>query len=178
MKKRFDHIFKGKHVLPMYFSVMLLLCIGVVLRTNLTFFVVAIIFLLWDIAFLKSPNALAGRNQENILSEIRAMDTYMSYFIAIYGILFGILLALDESHQQSLFRLISSSGIPLWLLLTPFVLASVTMLFIPIQLVDESTNEISTSLRYLLFFEAYLEKLAIFGFVHIIMRLLVRLAAA
>jgi hypothetical protein len=158
--------------LAIYLASFGLLLAGMHWHTNLTIWVALALYLIWDIGFVLSRRAFTGRNIENILSQATLARTLVSYFLPFYGVLFGVLFVSDSAQQVKYIHFLDRAGVSPALLIAPFLIAGVGSLFIPIQISDTGSGEPSRSLKSLFFTSVFLEKLAIFMFVHIVLRML------
>lgn len=163
--------------LAVYLSAAALLALGAIFETNVTAAVAIAVFLLWDAAFALSPSSFSGRSIEDAQQQIQNTREHISYFLAFYGVLFGVLFTQEPERQQQFLELCRSSGVPLTLLVIPLLLATVPLLFVPIRLSTPNSQEPSSSLKVLLVFSAFMQKSAIFLFIHVVLRILARLGS-
>ncbi len=151
--------------LSIYLIVLLLLALGVFLKTNMTIFLAVFIFIVWDIGYFISTSNQHARTVELSLQGTQYIREHLSYYLAFYGVLFGILFTQSTQKQEFFFSLLESSGVPIFLLVIPFIIASVTLFFVPIALTNDK-NEPSSSLRLLVVITAFFQKISIYIFVH------------
>lgn len=91
-----------------------------------------IVFAAWDLCWVWCDPL--DRTAKEILESAWRARTYMSYFVAVYGAgLAYFLLRMGSTEQGQVFTIIRNAGVPMWLLVIPFALPTVAMLFIPIQ---------------------------------------------
>ncbi len=155
-----------------------LLVLGPVLRTNITAAAAVGLFAAWDLGYLMSRVALRGRTIEVALQQTQNIREHISYFLAFYGVLFAILFTQSAERQAAFVGVCQSAGIPLPLLVLPFIFALVPLLFFPIQLAQREADEASSSLTALVSLSAFFQKVSIFLFAHIILRILDALSNA
>jgi hypothetical protein len=97
-----------------------------------------IMFTVWDFIWILCRDG--DRNAQEMLDSSTRARTYMSYFVAIYGTgIFFILRLSSEPDRAAALLLLDKSGVPGWLLIAPFILCAVAMLFFPIKM-GEGTN--------------------------------------
>ena len=96
----------------------------------------------------------------------------------LYGVLFAILFTQTPDRQAKFAEICTSAGIPLALLVLPFVFALIPLLFFPIQLAEREADETSAALKALVSLSAFFQKVSIFLFAHVILRILWVLSAA
>jgi len=90
------------------------------------------LFAAWDLCWAWCKPL--DRTAKEILESSWRARTYMSYFVAVYGGgLAYFLLRMGSTEQGQVFTIIRNAGVPMWLLVIPFALPTVAMLFIPIQ---------------------------------------------
>ncbi len=150
---------------------LILLVLGILLRTNLTVIVALLLFVVWDVAYLWSQSAMLGRTVEVALQQTQNIREHISYFLAFYGVLFAIILTQSSERQSQFLEVCAGAGVPLYLLALPFLLASILLLFFPIQLTKNNSDEPSVSLTALVALSAFFQKVCIFVFVHSILRI-------
>lgn len=61
---------------------LLLLVLGIVLRTNVTVVLAVLLFVAWDGAYLRSQRSMVGRSVEVALQQTRNVREHISYFLA------------------------------------------------------------------------------------------------
>jgi hypothetical protein len=164
--------------LAIYFSAATLLVLGVVLQTNVTAIVAIVLFLVWDVAFVVSPSSFYGRSIEDAQQQIQNTREHISYLLAFYGVLFGVLFTQESARQQEFLEMCRNSGVPLSLLVMPLVFAAVPLLFVPIRAsAPDDSLKPSSSLKALFALTAFMQKCAIFVFIHVALRILTRLGS-
>lgn len=92
--------------------------------------------------------------------------------------LFGVLFTQQSERQQQFLQLCQSAGVFPALLVVPLLLAAVPLLLVPIRVVPPNSEEPSLALNVLLVFTAFMQKSAIFLFVHVVLRILSRLGSS
>lgn len=155
-----------------------LLVLGPVLQTNVTAAAAVGLFAAWDLGYLLSHVALRGRTIEVALAQTQNIREHISYFLAFYGVLFAILFTQAPDRQAKFVEVCASAGIPLTLLVLPFVFALVPLLFFPIQLARREADETSAALKALVALSAFFQKVSIFLFAHVILRILSALSVS
>jgi hypothetical protein len=171
-------MFHGGWNLAIYLSAAALLALGVLLGTNVTAAIAVAVFLLWDVAFVMSSSSLSGRSIQDTQQQVQNAREHISYFLAFYGVLFGVLFTQDSERQHQFLELCRGAGVSLTLLVIPLLLATVPLLFVPIRLPPPNGQEPSLSLKVLLVFTAFMQKSAIFLFIHVVLRMLSRLGSS
>ena len=171
-------MFHGAWNLGVYVSAAVLLVLGALLGTNLTALVAIAIFLAWDVAFALSPSSFTGRSIDAAQQQVQNAREHISYFLAFYGVLFGVLFTQESGRQQEFLALCRASGISLTLLVLPLVLATVPLLFVPIRVSSPRGDEPSSALKVLLVLCGFMQKTAIFLFIHVVLRILSSLSNA
>ena len=164
--------------LAIYLSAGALLALGVLFKTNLTAVVAIAVFMLWDVAFALSPSSFSGRSIEDTQQQVQNTREHISYFLAFYGVLFGVLFTQESERQHQFLELCRSSGVSLPLLVIPLLCATVPLLFVPIRVSPPCSQEPSYSLKVLLVLTAFMQKAAIFLFIHVVLRILARLGSS
>ena len=157
-----------------YAIVFTLIVVGTLIKTNATAYLGVLIFLLWDVSYYFSKSGFEGRNVSDLSNQIFAARQYISYFLPFYGVLFGILFTLESESRQSFFTLASSAGISVWILVSPFLLSAIPIMFFPIQTHQDSATDGSptSSLKGLFVLNVFCQKVSIFIFVHVLFRIL------
>lgn len=129
----------------------ILLSVGILFDTNFTVIVAVVMFFLWDFIYLKSSESMWGRSIDQALQQTQNIREHISYFLAFYGVLFAILFTQSTEKQTQFLEVCEKSGIPVTLLILPFLLASVSLLFFPIQSAFIFSDSISTAQQCLTF---------------------------
>jgi hypothetical protein len=155
---------------------LLLLVVGVRFKTNLFVGVAVLFFVAWDSWFVAAARHFTGRNAEQLLSQVITSRTYISYFIPINGALVAIAMSLDRERLHTVNAILSTAGIPFWLLMSPFVISSVALLLFPVQLEQPHSGAPTPALKALFFSCFLFEKTIIFLFAHIALRIASTLA--
>ena len=170
-------MFHGAWNLAIYLSAATLLALGVLAGTNITAMAAVGIFLLWDVAFAMSSSSFSGRSVEDAQQQVQNAREHISYFLAFYGVLFGVLFTQESQRQLQFLELCRASGVSITLLVIPLLLATIPLLFVPIRVSAPDRNEPSSALKALLAFIAFMQKSAIFLFVHVVLRILFTLGS-
>jgi hypothetical protein len=173
-----ETMFEKPWNLAAYCLTLLLLILGAFLRTNITAIVAIMIFVGWDASYLLSKVSMRGRTIDMALQQTQNIREHISYFLAFYGVLFAILFTQSFERQSQFLEVCGNAGIPISLLVLPFVLALIPLLFFPIQLAKSNDNAASASLKALVSLSAFFQKVSIFLFAHIILRILHTLTTA
>lgn len=158
-----------------YLLSLALLILGAALRTNVTAYGAVGFFLVWDVAYLFSEASMRGRTIDAALQQTQNIREHISYFLAFYGVLFAILFTQPSERQTQFLQICQSAGIPISLLALPFILALIPLLFFPIQLGQTDPKKPSDSLKALVSLSAFFQKVSIFLFAHVILRILTAL---
>lgn len=165
-------MFEKSYNLLVYLLVLLLLCGGVWFETNLTVIVAIVLFIAWDIGYYLIVTSIRGRTIELALQQIQNIREHISYFLAFYGVLFAILFTQSMEKQVQFLKMCSEINLGLFIIAIPFVLAIIPILFVPIQLARGNSEEPSDALKALVVVSALFQKVSIFLFVHIVLRIL------
>ena len=178
MKPNSNMIYYSSCNIGVYIATVILLMIGAIFETNVTLLIGIFIFIVWDIKFFSQKDTFAGRTIEIALQQIHYIREHISYLIAFYGVLFGILFTQQNERQLEFLRLVRASGVEISLLVIPLVLATITLLFVPIQVASstDSNHKPSDALKALLSFCSLMQNLSIFIFLHVSLRILSELA--
>ena len=158
--------------LAAYVLSFLLLVLGAILQTNLTAIAAVALFLAWDVSYLLSKASMQGRTIEGALQQTQNIREHISYFLAFYGVLFAVLFTQPAERQSHFLEVCRQSGIPIPLLVVPFILALIPILFFPIQLAKRNSDRASGSLKALVSLSAFFQKVSIFLFAHTVLRIL------
>jgi len=169
-------IFEKPWNLALYALSLALLALGPLLRTNWTAAAAVAAFLAWDAAYFRAGDSMHGRTVDLALQQAQNMREHLSYFLAFYGVLAGVLFTQPAVNQARFLAAADRAGIGTPLLVLPFLLASTAILFVPIQPADVDTGQPSAALKALVTASALLQKTSIFLFVHSALRLLAVLA--
>lgn len=167
-------MFEKPFNLIVYVTVAALLCVGIAVGTNITVYFALGLFLIWDVYYGISGASTYGRSIASLFSAIGGSRQQVSYFFSFYGVLFGILFALDPSKQATFIQFLNKAEIPVAFLIVPFILGSLGTLFVPIQAGrTRAPNSATPALLALFVVASFCQKATIFIFVHTILRLLV-----
>lgn len=159
-----------------YVLSLILLILGSALQTNITALIAVSFFFVWDVAYLFSEASMRGRSIDAALQQTQNIREHISYFLAFYGVLFAILFTQPSERQAQFLQICHLAGIPISLLALPFILALIPLLFFPIQLGRTDPKKPSDSLKALVSLSAFFQKVSIFLFAHVILRILTALA--
>jgi hypothetical protein len=165
-------MFEKPYNLLLYLFILLLLCGGVWFETNLTVVIAIVLFIIWDGGYFLKVTSLKGRTIELALQQIQNIREHISYFLAFYGVLFAILFTQSMEKQIQFLKVSNEINLGLFIIALPFVLAIIPILFVPIQLARSSSEEPSDALKALVVISALFQKVSIFLFVHIVLRIL------
>ena len=165
-------MFEKPYNLGLYLLVLLLLWAGVWFQTNFTVVAALALFIAWDVGYFLIVTSNKGRTIELALQQIQNIREHISYFLAFYGVLFAILFTQPAEKQTRFLNVCSQIHLGLFVVVLPFVLAIIPVLFVPIQLSRSSSDEPSDALKALVAVSALFQKMSIFLFVHIILRIL------
>lgn len=149
-----------------------LLVTGIIRGTNVTAFMAVLVFLLWDIGYLLSKRSMHGRSIESALQQTQNIREHISYFLAFYGVLFAVLFTQPSERQAQFLQICNDAGISTTLLVLPFLFALIPLLFFPIQPAREGGHEASSALKALVSLSAFFQKVSIFLFAHVVLRIL------
>jgi hypothetical protein len=172
-------LYEGYSCLALFFLALVLLIAGVWAQVNYTVYLMALLFLLWDVGFIfrkkkvAKDQTFAGRDTDEVLSHSRDAETLMSYFIGFYAAVLALVFTDAGKTQAFLAACKGAAGgadIPMYLLAAPLVLAAIPMLFIPVDF-DKDKKTITRGLEMVTLVNIYCEKLVVFIFVHDILRI-------
>lgn len=167
-----SNIYKSPFNIGIYLLSTLLLFFGYIFSSDVYAAIAIAIFFIWDYGYLKSKTGFNNRNFNELSKQIVNVRKYLSYFLPFYSVLFGILLAINSENRVRFFSLCYTAGIPTWLLVIPFIIASVSILFVPIQLSEEDGQLPTQSLKALFIFSVFSQQISTYLFVHILLRIL------
>lgn len=137
-------------------------------RRDWNIFVVAAIFLVWDIVFIADPTSLAGRDPGKILTHAHGARDYMRWMFPIYAIVLSAVMAFDE-RRQAIGAVLKKSALSYRVFVAPLVIAMVLLLFVPIQIGGEqATNALKAHFTALVFGE----QMVVFILAHIFLKLI------
>ncbi|MFZ3201378.1 MAG: nuclear transport factor 2 family protein [Candidatus Acidiferrales bacterium] len=161
---------EGTPLVALYVVSFALMVLGPYLRKLWPLAVAVIIFTAWDLCWVWCDPL--DRTAKEILESSARARTYMSYFVAVYGAgLAYFLLRMGSTEQGQVFTIIRNAGVPMWLLIIPFALPTVAMLFIPIQVglgkgrtLDDQTPTKAALTMFLAV--GWMEKVATFSFLY------------
>jgi len=165
-------LFEKPYNLLLYLVILLLLCGGVWFETNLTVILAIVLFIAWDFGYFLTVTSIKGRTIELALQQIQNIREHISYFLAFYGVLFAILFTQSMEKQTQFLKVCNEINLGLFIVVLPFILAIIPILFVPIQLARSSSEEPSDALKALVVISALFQKISIFLFVHIVLRIL------
>src|SRR3972149_1066266 len=83
-----------------------------------------------------------------------------------------VLLTQPAERESHFLEVCRQSGIPIPLLVVPFILALIPILFFPLQLAKRNSDRASGSLKALVSLSAFFQKVSIFLFAHTVLRIL------
>ncbi|MCP4549989.1 MAG: hypothetical protein GY835_26320 [bacterium] len=179
-------LFDGAWNLILFAVVALLWFCGVKYETDITALIAVAIFLAWDLSyFIWSMKTSTTRHFDNLTDQTTSAKSHISYFLPFYGVLFGILFTSDPERILSFTRMLSDSGVNMWLFSLPLAIASLGLFFIPIQsyliqddLIQDEKKEKkgTTALRVIFVVSAFCQKTSIFLLIHTTMRLISKTA--
>ena len=158
--------------LAIYAAAGILLVASVLLKTNLTAVLALGIFIAWDVAYVFSATSFRGRTIDDAQQQVQNVREHMSYFLAFYGVLFGVLFTQGPDRQLQFVELCRAAGVPVALLVLPMVLGVLPLLFVPIRVAAADGHQPSLALKAVLAMTAFLQKSAIYLFLHVTLRIL------
>jgi len=169
-------VFEKPWNLVVYGASAVLLAAGVYYGTNLTLVAMAAMFFVWDLTFAISQRAYTGRSPAGVLDVVTVGREYLSWYMIFFGLFFGLVLSGKVGERENFIQLSIQAGIPLYLLLLPFVFVAVSGLFVPIQIQSsrlsaEGGPTVSPSLKALLFVVTFSQKMALMLMLHSISRI-------
>lgn len=172
-----DWFFGTPAVVLLYVIAAAVLFIGTAIADVRPLLVMLVIFFSWDLLWA-CKGSQARTAQETLNSSTRAR-TYMSYFLTAYGA--GIaffLFRFSQDQQDVFFELVERAGLWAWLLIVPFGLFGIALLFIPIKLGEGSGDlenlEPSSASRWVLGFTAFVQKIGTYIFLYSIIAILLQ----
>jgi hypothetical protein len=164
-------LYKGWWCLLLYALSLAMLVWGVISQVSWTVWLMAVMFLLWDINFVARKESLESRDAEKILSHCRDAETLMSYVIGFYAAVLAVVFT-DKDKTKAFLSACAWAHVGLPYVVAPLVLAAVSMLFIPIAFGKKgAADEITGGLKALLLVNIYCEKLVVFTFVTVLLRI-------
>jgi uncharacterized protein len=164
----------------MYFLSLVLMVLGPFSHSFWPLAAAILVFIVWDLGWVWCKPR--DRTAKEILESALRARTYMSYFLAVYGAgLAYFLLRMGSADQGQVFAIIHKAGVPIWLLIVPFALLTVAMLFIPIQVgcgsgrtLDDQAPTTATLAMFLVV--GWIEKVATFSFLYAVIMIGISLA--
>lgn len=134
-----------------------------------------VVYLAYDVNFYSSDDSLKGRSINSTNDSIKSACTYLSYFIALSG----IVLAMDAKNQTLITGILGDDSMTSnWIVayfFTAIILALTALLFIPVQYSkddDENNGEVSKALKACFSIVMFLEKVSILFFVYVLLSVL------
>ena len=164
-------MYEKPYNLLLYLLIFLLLLGGVYFETNITLIPAFLLFIVWDTGYFFIAEAIKGRTVELALQQIHNIREHISYFLAFYSVLFAILFTQSTEKQIQFVKICNEINLGLFIVVLPFVLAIIPILFVPIQLARGNSDEPSDALKALVVLSALFQKISIFLFVHIVLRI-------
>lgn len=154
----------------LYVASLVFLALGPLTRSIWPLIAALVMFTAWDVFWIWCHDA--DRNAQEMLDTSTRARTYMSYFVAIYGA--GIVFILpvsDKIDREAVLALLTQSGAPGWLLISPLVLCSIAMLFFPIKLGKGTGRPLAdraptTANVAVVILNAWIQKVSTFVFVY------------
>jgi hypothetical protein len=173
MSKFITDFFSGPWIILMYLIAGAGLAISIVTGKLWGAGVALVLLTIWDIVWLFAIEAVRDRDPKEMNESATRARTYMSYFLAVYGIGFGFFLSANDAGRKAFLQMCSDSGVPKWVFLVPFAVTGVSMLFIPIKLTRANdATKASRAVESLVAFNAWCEQFIIIGLFYGIGRLL------
>ena len=132
-----------------------------------------LLFLLWDICYVTTPDALHGRTSDDILKLLGATRQYLSWFVVLYGVAAAYLMT-EGQRRYDLLDFCGKAHIPPVALVLPFITTCIAVLFIPIRKSKDNNNPETPSdaLKSMFCVSMLLQKLAMTATLFIIIRLM------
>ena len=161
------NIFCGPYNIGIYATAFLAVVFGAWYGSITIPLLQCVIFFAWDVAFL----AWSSEDSNTAMNRSNAIGTLLSYFLPFYGLLFGLFFVLEADKRKGFLTLCSRADLPLWFLLGPFVISAVTLLFVPVAVVDPRTKKVSSAFKCMIFIVGYAQKCAITLFAYSILRI-------
>jgi hypothetical protein len=144
-------------------------------KSMIPFYVLVVMFIIWDLGYFFSKQSFIGRDPKSVIDIVTVGRQYMSWYMAFFGIFFGLLLTGDPKNLYGFLDLAQKADVSLVTLVSPFVFVSLSGLYVPIQIKngssDNETDNISLSLKALLIIVTISQKLSNFLLLHCICRL-------
>jgi len=168
-------MYKGLWCVILYSLALVMLLSGAYWHVNCTVYVMAGLFFGWDIWFVGGEH-FEGRTTTKILSHCRDAETLMSYFIGFYAAVLAVVFT-DTGKTTTFLKACHQAHLSMCFVGAPLVLAAIPMLFIPVEFgkkKDEAAHQkedITRSVKALMFVNIYFEKLVVFTFVHDLLRI-------
>ena len=121
------------------------ICLGAITESNWPLYLQLAVFCIYTVLFSLSKTFLHDRTIETTVNHIGLASQYISYFLPFYGVFVAMLLAIDEKEKMVALSIIADANLNPALVMLPFVVASVSLLFFPIQLSHPTTSPDKTS---------------------------------
>lgn len=163
-------MFTGIWNLAIYLLVALLIFIDYRYGFSLTLYLSIPIVCLWDAVFVSSKSTFEGRDPAFILDQVIHSRTLISIFIPIYGVVIPIFLLTESGKAATFLTILQSSGISVFLVAIPLVLASLSLMLVPIHVKCNVSQETSNALKSLLFVCMASQKISLIIFLFILIK--------
>ncbi len=154
-----------------YATAAVALVIGACTGSLLPLFIQCFMFFLWDMSFVLGAWPLDEEPVNVAVTRSITIRTLTSYFFPLYGILFGLLFVIEHAKQTAFLNLCSRAGVPMPLLLMPFALSSVNLLFIPVAVSRKGKDHVSPAFRGMLFVVTLCQQCSVIVFAHCVLRI-------
>lgn len=160
-------IFSGLSLLALsYFSLDYLVLIPVVM------------YFVWDLLFFLNIHNTHDRGSSEYIQQLRASRTTMAGFITIYAALIAAIFALGD--ESPILDNIISIDLHPYLIIAPFIIASITSLYLPVVWTVSDTNvsdhkihplKVSSAMRALVATSMFGEKVVVYIFAYTLLRI-------
>ena len=164
------NFYSSSFYFPACFAVSAMLMWGGISYGSHLFLIGAILFFaVIDFGFRQSDPNYEGRDENFLIQQIVQTRSYLSYFLPIYGVTFGILLS-DKQRFDFFEGLIKKSHLNLFMVLLPFILSILVMLFFPVRVMKNAqTKELTPAIKTLFVFNSFIEKTVLFTFLYVVL---------
>lgn len=162
--------------LVVYLTALATVTIGAWSGTIILLLVQVITFFAWDVTFVISRSPMDTETAAIAMTRRTAIGTLLYYWLPVYGILIALLFVVEPDRQIAFLCLCSRAGVPMWLLMAPFVLSSISLLFVPVAVVHPETKLVSPAFKWMVFLVGFSQQCALVVFAHSVLRIVYILA--
>ncbi len=164
-------MFQQPYNLLVYSAALVVLLLGVWCGTTIPLFFQCTLFLVWDLLFAISRNPKDSEDRDTAITRSTTIGTLLSYFFPFYTILFALIFVTEKAKQTAFLELCIQANVPMWLLLTPFVLSSINLIFVPVAVTNAENKQVSPAFKGMLFVLTLGQQCTVLIFAHCLLRI-------